>query len=100
MQAHNGDDTGEWPLSFGFLFDDHHEQLSDEYTIDLDADGILTFSPEIVQGQVLFEEKFNHPTVSVNKCHLTGRYFKVVGHEVIYLSVVGLEGDPAQLEFL
>ena len=91
VQAHYRDNAGERSFCFRFFLDDHHEYLCDEGAIDLDADGVLTFAPEVVQWKVLFdlfEEQFNHPPMLVDESHLDGGYFEVIGYEVVHLAIV------------
>lgn len=66
--AHNLHD---WSANLMVMFDDTHETICDDGNMYLNADCILTFTPEGLDLEVLldpFEEQFNLPPVFIEEC--------------------------------
>lgn len=77
-------------FQFHIVLHYRHKAISNYGTIDLDADGILGRSPELLDTQVLFdpfEEKFHAPPIAVQFGYCLGRCRQIVGQEYVSCTV-------------
>ena len=80
--AKDSHDLHDRAIEFEFMFNDSDKTVGDDVHMDLDADGILRFSPKGLDLEMLlnpFEEEFNLPSVAIQECDILGREVEVVG---------------------
>lgn len=80
--AEDAHDFHDRAIEFKVVFNDSDEAIGDDGHMNLYADGILRFTPECLDSEVLFdpfEEEFHLPSVSIQKCDVFGRKVEVVG---------------------
>ena len=75
-------DLHNWATNLMVMFDDTHEAICDDGHMYLNAYRILTFTPERLDLEVLFdpfEEQFNPPSVLIKECNFTCLEIEVIG---------------------
>ena len=80
--AKDAHDLHDRAVEFEVMFDDADEAVGDDCHMDLDAHGVLGFSPECLDSKVLldpFEEELHLPSISIQKRNVLGREVEVVG---------------------
>ena len=75
-------DLHNWTANLMVMFDDTHEAICDDGNMYLNSDRILTFTPERLDLEVLFdpfEEQLNLPSVLIKECNFTCFEIEVIG---------------------
>ena len=78
QDAHNFND---WTTDLHVMFDDANEAVCDDSNMNLDADGILGFTPKGFDAEMLLdplEEQLNLPPIFIQECDIFGSKIKIV----------------------
>ena len=90
-------------LSLGYLLDDRQQQLGNQRTPDLGSDGILVFTIEVVQLEVLLhflKQKLYAPAFFVQESNFLSSNLKVIGQKFIIPVLFILVTDLSQTKML
>lgn len=79
--AQDAHDFNDWTTDLHVMFDDANEAVCDDSNMNLDADGILGFTPKGFDTEVLLdplEEQLNLPPIFIKECNIFGGKIKIV----------------------